>query len=573
MKLTPAQTRQYHLRGAFMVTLVFAMAMILQPAIAQGPEDPAASLFGRWNDSIPKLMQQKKIHGMAVAVVDRSGVLWTGCFGYTDSSRLRPVDDATLFSVQSMSKNVTAMAILKAVNDGLLDLDEPITAYLPEFTVNSRYEETPENRMTLRLLLSHRAGFTHEAPVGNNYYNEGSFDEHIESIGETWLRFPVGQRYSYSNLGVDLAGHILAVRSGMSFDDYMEKNILLPCHMKHSSFDMDRTRQEENRAKGYSSPVIEAPFYFAMKPSGGLYADIHDMAEYVRVHLNHGMHGDKMVVPQDLLDEMYRIPDPLPRQISGYGLGISVRNDYGLTLLNHGGSGFGFCSNMIWSPEYGFGIVMLTNASYLSFQNSLPMAILYDVIEMRTGKRLAEDFPPTVYEGDEVVADSLYQKSLAGTYLYNRNGVMILEYCDHRLGIRPEGPQFYPAIFTSQNDFNFGAGPYPTYYSIYPPSESSTGYLIRQFDGEYLDRNDGPFDQAGQPKDEWSAYTGKYSYFSQGRKSPNTIPVTIKNGYLYVYNFRLTEYLPGLFFTPHGEALDFRGEQPTWRNIRLIKEE
>lgn len=572
MKLTPAKTRHPHLPGSVMIITVFSLLLIQQPVIAQGTDDQVASFFTRWNDSIPKLMNVKKIHGMALAVVDRSGIIWTGCYGYTDSTHIRPVDTATLFSVQSMSKNLTAMAILKAVSDGMLDLDEPITTYLPGFTVNSRHEPAPEGKMTLRLLLSHRAGFTHEAPVGNNYYNEGSFDDHIKSISSTWLRFPVGQRYSYSNLGVDLAGHILAVKSGMSFDDYLEKNILLPCHMQRSSFDMDRTEREENRAKGYSSPAIEAPFYFAMKPSGGLYSGINEMASYVMVHLNGGRRGEETVIPESILSEMYLIPDPLPHQISGYGLGTSVRNDYGLTLLNHGGSGFGFCSNMIWSPEYGIGIIMLSNASYLSFQNSLPTAILNGIIELRTGKHLSEGFLPTVYEGEEIMVDSLYQKRLAGNYLYNRNGVMILEYCDHQLGIKPEGPQFYPAIFTSENDFNFGAGPYPTYYSISPATESANGYLIRHFDGEYLDRNDGPFDQPGHAKDEWSAYIGKYSYFSQGRKSPNTIPVTLKNGYLYIYNFRLEEYLPGLFFTAHGEALDFRGEQPAWRNIRISRE-
>jgi CubicO group peptidase (beta-lactamase class C family) len=74
-----------------------------------------------------------------------------------------------LFSVQSVSKNFTAAAVLLAVLEGLLDLDRPISEYLPSFTVNSRFEEHPEKKMTLRLLLSHRAGFTHEAPVGNNY--------------------------------------------------------------------------------------------------------------------------------------------------------------------------------------------------------------------------------------------------------------------------------------------------------------------------------------------------------------------------------------------------------------------
>jgi len=569
-----ADSTRHLTRGSISAFLMVLLIIhIPGPASAQGTDDSANVLYKRWSDSIPGLMEQNRIHGMALAVVDRNGILWSACFGYTDSTHQQPVDSTTLFNVQSISKNLTAMAVLKAAGDGLLDLDEPITRYLPGFTVNSRYESAPQDKITLRLLLSHRAGFTHEAPVGNNYYIEGSFDDHIKSISDTWLRFPAGQRYSYSNLGVDLAGHILATVAGEDFDDYLEKNILRPCNMPHSTFDMDLAETERNRAKGYSGPDREAPFYFAMKPSGGLYTDITDIAHYVMVHLNNGKQGDTTVVPEGILSEMYSIPDPLPDQISGYGLGLSIRGDYGFTLMNHGGSGFGYCSNMIWSPEYGVGIVMLTNASYLNFQNSLPMGILGDVFEQRIGRRIDQEFPVSTYDMQEVAVDSLSQKAMAGSWLLGRNGEMMLEYFDHRLGIRPEGPSFYPAIFTSYEDFNFGPGPFPTFFSIYPGSAQAPGYLVRHFDGEYLDRNDGPFDSPGPSKEEWINYTGNYSYYSQGRKSPNRLKVAMKNGYLYINEYRLTEYLPGLFFTAHGEAVDLRGPQPTWRNIKIAKEE
>lgn len=568
-----------NLSGTFSLMMKAAATYLLisfttLPALcALHTSDSLKAMTGKWNDSIPRLMASQQVEGMAIALVGRSGILWSGCFGYTDSSHARPVDDATLFSVQSMSKNFTAMALLKAAGQGILDLDKPVSAYLPDFTVNSRYESSPEDKMTLRMLLSHRAGFTHEAPVGNNYYNEGSFEDHIKSIPDTWLRFPVGQRYSYSNLGVDLAGHILATVTGQSFDDWIRANILEPSGMPNSSFNMAETELKENRAKGYSSPGTEAPFYFAMKPSGGLYAGITELSHYLMLHLNNGKNGDIQVIPENQLREMYAITDPLPHQISGYGLGLSIRNDYDITLLTHGGSGFGFCSNMLWSPGYGIGVVMLTNASYIRFQNSLPLALLFEAIKELYGRQLSEDFLPSAYDMEEVMIDSTVLQKLAGTYLYNRNGNMILEYDNHRLGIRPEGPQFYPAIFTSEHEFNFGPGPFPTFYSIYQGSDSNPAYLIRHFDGEYLDRNSGPFDPPGPDKPEWKQYTGKYSYFSQGRKSSNRIPVEVKNGNLCIYDYRLTEHLPGLFFTAHGEALDFRGEHPTWRNIKLEKED
>ena len=156
-------------------------------------------------------MAKENIPGLAVAVVDgkRDRVIWQQGFGVTDE-RGTPVTVDTIFSVQSMSKVFTATAAMQAVQAGLVDLDEPITTYLPGFTVHSAFEPHPEKRITLRMLLSHTAGFTHEAPLGNNYEPDpGDFDAHVRNISDTWLRFPVGTGYAYSNLGIDLAGYLL----------------------------------------------------------------------------------------------------------------------------------------------------------------------------------------------------------------------------------------------------------------------------------------------------------------------------------------------------------------------------
>ena len=526
-------------------------------------------LFEKWEDSIPKLIESQNVQGLAIAVADETGLVWAKGFGHTDATHDRVVDINTLFSVQSMSKNFTALAILKAVEDDIVKLDYPITYYLPDFKVNSRYESLPQDKITLRLLLSHRAGFTHEAPVGNNYYTEGSFEAHIKSISDTWLRFPVGQRYSYSNLGIDLAGNILAVKTGTPFEVYVRHNILEPSGMTRSSFSLKEIIKESNRATGYSSPDTESPFYFAMIPSGGLYSSVNDLSKYLQMMINNGLYGSNRIIEPESLKAMFEIQGKLPKQISGYGLGISVRGDYELTLYTHGGAGFGFCSNIIWSPEHKVGIVFLSNSSNTRFQNSLPIEILFEIIEAKSGTKPVEEFAVVSYNDPEIKVDSIVQKELSGTYLYNRGGIMILEYENGRLGIKPEGPAFYPAIFTSDTDFNFGTGPYPTFYSIYKGSNEKPGYLLRHFDGEHLDFNESPFDKPGPAKPEWDKYTGNYSYYSQGKLSSNKVPVTMKNGYLYVYNYKLSEHEPGLFFTNHGEALDFRGEYPTWRNIRL----
>src|SRR5215208_3904880 len=150
--------------------------------------DDIADIIAKYREVIPQRMQQEHVAGLAVAVVDDQHILWAEGFGYTDWDEKIPVTPNTLFSIQSMSKSFTATAVMFAVQDGLVDLDEPITTYLPDFHINSIFEEHPEKKITLRMLLSHTAGFAHEAPYGSNFDHPAySFEKHIASISDTWL--------------------------------------------------------------------------------------------------------------------------------------------------------------------------------------------------------------------------------------------------------------------------------------------------------------------------------------------------------------------------------------------------
>ena len=193
------------------IHIAISCAQETQPNLTSEAEASLAkSIIDTLKISIPKIMERDSIPGVSVAVVNDKKILWISSYGFTDKTKKRQIDNETLFSIQSMSKNFTALAILLAVQDGLLNLDTPIKKYLPGFTVHSIYEDHPEDQITLRHLLSHRAGFTHEAPIGSNFDDRShTFKEHIESITDTWLRYPVGYRFSYTNLGIDLAGYIL----------------------------------------------------------------------------------------------------------------------------------------------------------------------------------------------------------------------------------------------------------------------------------------------------------------------------------------------------------------------------
>lgn len=336
-------------------------------------------VFEHYSAEIPEIMKGENIPGLAIAVVDDQGVLWAEAFGRTRAIGGRPVTLDTLFSIQSMSKSFTATGIMFAVQNGLVELDAPVAVYLPDFRVNSIFEDAPLEKITLRNLLSHTAGFTHEAPLGSNYTDAPSFEAHIASIQDTWLKFPTGTRYGYSNLGVDLAGYILQVRSGKPFTQYIRQTVYEPLGMKNSAFSTPDIYQVKDRATGHPYPPLMSPADYWILPSGGIYTSANDMARYLRFHINGGVLDGQRLLKEDLLATMYTPPNPAAQQ-EGYGLGVAVWERNGTRVISHGGGGFGFKSEIMFYPELKLGIVLLTNTSSHDIQFSLPQEILDAVI-------------------------------------------------------------------------------------------------------------------------------------------------------------------------------------------------
>jgi len=372
-------------------------------ADAPGGETPDITpLIEQYRDTIQKGMLREHIPGLAIVVVDDRNVLWQEGFGFTDTDRRIPVTTNTPFSIQSMSKSFTTLAVLLAVQDGLLDLDTPLSTYLPDFRVNSIFEPDAADRITLRHLLSHTAGFTHEAPVANNYVlAPGTFETHIASIQDTWLKFPVGQMYSYSNLGIDLAAYILQEQAGVPFAQYAEEKLFTPLGMTDSTFDIDRIAGTPGRAIGHDVLIAEAPLVSLMA-SGGVYTTAADMARYLQFHLNGGVVDDRQLLSQDLLEMMYA-PQYAASEAGNYGMGIGVFTNHDARMLAHGGGGFGFLSNMIWYPELELGIATLSNTSSNNLLFNLEPRILDDIMTLDPGlytRRAAVRPPAFVLSGE-----------------------------------------------------------------------------------------------------------------------------------------------------------------------------
>lgn len=339
----------------------------------------------RLRREVPDLLSTHEVPGVAIGICDASGLLWSEGFGTIGRDRDDRVNPRTMFSVQSVSKLYTATAVMTAVQDGLLDLDQPITAYLPGFTVNSAWERHPERRITLRHLLSHTAGFTHEASAGSNVVGGRSWSAHCRSISDSWLRFPVGHHYEYSNLGIDLAAYALQTVAGRPFHAVARDRLFEPLGLQRTTFDQRAISGEQDRARGYDPAVPRLRVWIPMIAAGGLYTSVEDACRFVTFHL---ARGERLLAP-DLLDEMSAVPFAEPNQDLGYGLGLAQIRWDGRLILGHGGGGFGFTCFLAWSPADRVGVVVLTNSTTSSLAVDLTRQIFRDTLGVVAPPRLA----------------------------------------------------------------------------------------------------------------------------------------------------------------------------------------
>ena len=538
--------------------------------------DQVNSLIQETKEKIRSILRKEiYLPGIAVAFVSRDEMLWAEGFGYRDRSRVGKVDTSTMFGLLSISKTVTVTGLMLAVQEGLINLDVPIKTYLPDFRIQSRFDKDPMQRITIRHLLSMTSGLTHDAPVGNNADpSTPSYESHIRSIGKTWLRFRTGERAEYSNLGVELAAYILESVIHKPFTEYLREKLLDPLGMTRTTYAIERIRKEENRALGNYKTVDPVPLENPYLAPGGAYSTITDMARFIQFHLNHGRLHGKILVNEPFLEQMQTIPFPVKDQVEGYGQGLWAGyyhfGGQDVRWLSHGGGGFGFRCQMKWLPELGYGAMVMTNSQdHSNVNEDLVEEILQRVIGLMTGKmnRGTTDWVAR-FLSTRSVDSSYLPVGLEGTYNGTNDDFWFL-IKDGRFGFAA-GNSFVPLTPVSRDEYISSR----FLYRFVRDASGNGVAVIGPYNGLVWVRGAYKDEPSGPAKDEWKNYAGTYVRKRFG-VCEKFYTVAMKNGWLHFegggQDFRLSEHLPGLFFTPDGEAVDFRSGAPTFRNLRLYK--
>jgi CubicO group peptidase (beta-lactamase class C family) len=528
----------------------------------------AVALSGMLSDQLAEL----GVPGAASAVVDGDEIIWEEVYGVTNGPGSPPITFDTIFCIRSISKSVTALAVLVAVQDGLVDLDTAISKYLPEFTVNSRFEEHPEDTITLRHMLAHWAGFTHDPPVGIDLSQPGYFERYVATIPDSWLKTPVGYKHYYSNYGYDLAAYILQLRSGKPFAEYAKEKVLDPIGMTSSTFDLDEVARREDRAIGHLREGAVVPVPLPAIAAAGLYSTIRDMSRYAQFQLNRGVVNGRRIIREDLMEQYNTIQFAHRDQRTGYCFGLWREVVSNTFSFYHEGGGRGFGSHLIFYPELDIGAVTLTNMEYHGLTGYLGRVAMNGPIIDTFGPLPIAD--AHLDRMTPLGVDDPRVQSVLGRYGDSDGAVVGFE--NDVLGLWVSADQFVPMTFYDDGGELVGIYGTVSEARFLPPLGSKPGpmmLIIRSHNNSnshYLDFNDSSQDSHGPDKPEWQQYVGDYDVLWEDNPY-TTAAIEIRNGYLYFRDGKCEELQPGLFVHYDGEILDLRASPLTYANQEIRK--
>jgi CubicO group peptidase (beta-lactamase class C family)/D-alanyl-D-alanine dipeptidase len=392
------------------------------------PRQDYQRLVGTLKPFIEEQMSLAGIPGISVAIVDDQQIVWAQGFGLADPKEKIPATADTVYRIGSVSKLFTDIGIMQCVERGEIDLDAPVSKYLPDFQPKNPFGKP----ITLRELMSHRSGLLREPPVGNYFEtSEPTLAATVKSLNDTQLVYEPGTHTKYSNAAIAVAGYVLQTQVHQPFAKYLKSNILEPMGMQQSSFEPD-PRIVRNLAKAemwtYDGKTFEAPtFQLGMAPAGSMYSTVKDLGRFTSVLLAKGKTGSGQLLEPATLEKMWSPQYPNPGGWV-FGLGFIVRDFEGRRMVGHGGAIYGFATSLDLLPEDKLGVIVIaTKDSVNAVTDRIGEETLRLALAQRAGKAL------TLPKGTSPVPQDLGRR-LAGRYGAD-DDALDLGYLDGRVSL------------------------------------------------------------------------------------------------------------------------------------------
>ncbi len=359
------------------------------------------------DDYLEKKMKKAGLIGLQVAYISKD-YIWQGNYGIKEYGTDQKVNKNTLFMIASCTKPITALGILKLVDNGKVKLDDPVNSYLPFQVVNPNF---PKDEITIRMLLAHVSSikdnwnmltplYTHETGGGDSpllladfmegYLLEGGQFYHLK---DNFLNSEVATVYQYSNVGYALLGYLIQRISGRSFIDFMREEIFTPLDM-NDTYWMLKEVPHNNIAKPHelpsktnklSGPKIFDHYGYADYPSGQIRTTTSDYGRFLQLLLNNGVLNGKQFIAAELISEFNRVQYPEVNKYQAVSWNYNEFDNFIYYLLmprlpSHTGADPGVATVVSFDPNNQIGAIIFTNSPPITF---LDQKIFYQEIMKR----------------------------------------------------------------------------------------------------------------------------------------------------------------------------------------------
>jgi CubicO group peptidase (beta-lactamase class C family) len=315
--------------------------------------------------------QRRRLHipGASLAIVEGERIVHQRGFG-----RACPAGDAptpqTPFFIGSLTKSITALAVMQLVEAGKVELDAAVQHYLPWFRLA---DPQASAQMTVRHLLNQTSGlpyFPSAAALADFDESPGTIERQVRALSALKIKSPVGTKFAYSNLNFNILGLIVETISGEPYSNFVQKHIFDPLEMHHShstTADAKRDGLAVGHRHWFSLPFPEPdiPIPAGSLPSGQLISCAEDMAHYLIAHLNGGRYGDLQILSEAGIAELQRGAAEwraMGMLVGYYGMGWVSQEIGKVRVVSHSGNVPNFSAFMGLVPEQKRGVILLLNA-------------------------------------------------------------------------------------------------------------------------------------------------------------------------------------------------------------------
>jgi CubicO group peptidase (beta-lactamase class C family) len=323
-----------------------------------------------------QLMQKNQIPGVAIGVIRRNQVVYSKGFGIANVDTQARVTPQTVFHLGSESKMMVGTSIMQLQKQGKINLDAPLTEYLPYFHLSDvRYK-----KITIRQVLSHRSGLPYcidykacdYLDYQSPQYDDKALERHVRDVSTVALVAEPGVKMQYSDIGFEMLGDVIAKLSGQSFEAYVKDHIFLPLGMQHSSFLLKDIPPQSLAAPHVLKPNLKVNSYFPYSrqhaPSSHLFSSVEDMSRFALAQLNHGQWKTQQLLPASAYAAMWApeiptsLPSPWEKEL---GLGWFLGETLGHRLVGHAGGDTGFAAEFVMAPADGVAVIVMVNREFM----------------------------------------------------------------------------------------------------------------------------------------------------------------------------------------------------------------